>query len=79
MAAIRETFEESGILLAKSKRTGKLFTEVGDEEREEGRKAVHGGKVSFGELLEKWGCEADVGMSNSEPMGRLFQLFETLE
>jgi len=60
MAAIRETFEECGILLAKSKATGKLFTDVSDDEREEGRKAVHGGKILFGELLEKWGAEPDL-------------------
>ncbi|KAF2006317.1 hypothetical protein P154DRAFT_529989 [Amniculicola lignicola CBS 123094] len=54
MAAIRETFEECGILLATSKKTGKLFTDVSDEEREEGRRAVHGGTVKFGELLERW-------------------------
>jgi 8-oxo-dGTP pyrophosphatase MutT (NUDIX family) len=59
MAAIRETFEESGILLAKSKKTGKLFTDVSDAEREEGRRAVHGGKIAFTELLDKWGAEAD--------------------
>ncbi|KAF2027774.1 hypothetical protein EK21DRAFT_114561 [Setomelanomma holmii] len=59
MAAVRETFEECGILLAKSKKTGKLFTDISDEEREEGRKAVHAGKVKFGELLEKWGANPD--------------------
>lgn len=59
MAAIRETFEESGILLAKSKKTGKLFTEISDAEREEGRKAVHGGKVKFGDLLDQWGAVPD--------------------
>jgi len=59
MAAIRETFEECGILLAKSKTTGKLFTEINDEERERGRKAVHSGSVTFPELLRRWNCEAD--------------------
>lgn len=60
LAAVRETFEECGILLAKNKDTGKLFTEISDEEREEGRKAVHGGKIAFKTLLEKWGAEPDV-------------------
>ncbi|KAH7121105.1 hypothetical protein B0J11DRAFT_551596 [Dendryphion nanum] len=60
LAAVRETFEECGILLAKSKKTGKLFTEISDEEREEGRKAVHSGKVAFKDLLERWGAEPDV-------------------
>lgn len=59
MAAIRETFEESGILLAKSKKTGSFFTEISDSEREEGRKAVHAGTTKFAELLAKWGAEPD--------------------
>jgi 8-oxo-dGTP pyrophosphatase MutT (NUDIX family) len=59
MAAVRETFEECGILLAKSKKTGKLFTEVSDEEREEGRKAIHSGTTKFSDLLDKWGAIPD--------------------
>lgn len=59
LAAVRETFEESGILLAKSKKTGKLFTEISDAEREEGRRAVHAGTQKFTALLEKWGAEPD--------------------
>lgn len=59
MAAIRETFEECGIVLAKSKKTGRLFTEISDEEREQGRKAVHNGEIKFGDLLEKWGAVPD--------------------
>lgn len=59
LAAIRETFEECGILLAKGKSSGKLFTEISDEEREEGRRAVHAGTVKFGDLLEKWGALPD--------------------
>lgn len=59
MAAIRETFEECGILLAKSKKTGKLFTEISDEEREEGRRAVHAGTTKFSDLLDKWGAIPD--------------------
>ncbi|KAI4952012.1 hypothetical protein J4E91_003474 [Alternaria rosae] len=59
MAAIRETFEECGILLAKSNKTGKLFTEISDEEREQGRRDVHSGKVKFGDLLQKWGALPD--------------------
>jgi 8-oxo-dGTP pyrophosphatase MutT (NUDIX family) len=59
MAAVRETFEESGILLAKSKKTGKLFTDISDEDREEGRRAVHAGKVKFTDLLDKWGATPD--------------------
>lgn len=60
MAAIRETFEECGILLAKSKKTGKLFTEISDSEREQGRKAIHSGTTKFSDLLEKWGAIPDM-------------------
>jgi len=59
MAAIRETFEECGILLAKSKKTGKLFTDISDQDREEGRKAIHSGTTKFADLLEKWGATPD--------------------
>ncbi|KAF2708032.1 hypothetical protein K504DRAFT_503219 [Pleomassaria siparia CBS 279.74] len=60
LAAIRETFEESGILLATSKKTGRLFTEISDEEREQGRRDVHSGKVKFIDLMENWGAVPDV-------------------
>lgn len=59
LAAIRETFEECGILLAKRKTSGKLFTDISDEEREQGRRAVHSGKVKFTDLLERWGAVPD--------------------
>lgn len=58
LAAIRETFEESGILLAK--KNGKLFTDISDAEREAGRRAVHAGEMLFPALCRKWGCEPDV-------------------
>lgn len=60
MGAIRETFEESGILLAKNAGFGRLI-EVEDEEREKGRKAVHGKEIKFEEWLNKVGGRADVG------------------
>lgn len=59
LAAIRETFEECGILLAKSKATGKLFTDISDSEREQGRRAVHSGKTTFTDLLSQWGAVPD--------------------
>ncbi|KAH6639257.1 hypothetical protein C7974DRAFT_330404, partial [Boeremia exigua] len=59
LAAIRETFEECGILLAKSKTTGKLFTAISDADREQGRRAVHSGSVRFTDLLEQWGAAPD--------------------
>jgi hypothetical protein len=61
MAAIRETFEESGILLAKDKSTGQLLS-VSEAEREEGRKLIHGAKISFPEWLEGKGGIPDIGM-----------------
>ena len=58
LAAIRETFEESGILLARSRTTGQL-ARIEDAEREQGRRDVHAGRVVFTALLDKWGAEAD--------------------
>ena len=60
MAAIRETFEESGILLAKSKVTGELLN-VAEEERERARKAIHAGKISFPKWLSDQGGIPDIG------------------
>ncbi|KLJ05708.1 hypothetical protein EMPG_10843 [Blastomyces silverae] len=50
-AAIRELFEESGILLAKNKRTGKMI-HVNVDEREIGRHAIHKNKITFNEWLK---------------------------
>lgn len=66
LAAIRETFEESGILLARklgqSRDQGLLH--VPDDVREAGRRQVHGNQVKFTEWLKNLGGEPDVGMSN---------------
>ncbi|SMR43441.1 unnamed protein product [Zymoseptoria tritici ST99CH_3D1] len=59
LAAIRETFEESGILLARNNGFGRLI-EVPEEEREEGRKAVHGNQVPFTQWLSQKGGRADL-------------------
>ncbi|KAF2875870.1 hypothetical protein BDV95DRAFT_603272 [Massariosphaeria phaeospora] len=59
LAAVRETFEECGILLATSKLTGRLFTDVGDAEREAARKNVHAGTELFADVLERWGAVPD--------------------
>ncbi|KAK5716952.1 hypothetical protein LTR17_016245 [Elasticomyces elasticus] len=58
-AAVRETFEESGILLARNNGFGRLL-EVPEAEREEGRKLVHGNKVPFPKWLAQKGGRADV-------------------
>jgi len=65
-AAIRETFEESGILLARNNGFGRLI-EVDDVDREEGRKLVHGRKVPFEKWLASKGGRADVGESILTP------------
>lgn len=60
MAAIREAFEESGILLARNNGFGRLV-EVENGERDEGRKRVHRGEVRFEKWLAGKGGRADVG------------------
>ncbi|KAK2744628.1 hypothetical protein FQN57_004233 [Myotisia sp. PD_48] len=50
-AAIREMFEESGILLAKNKVTGEMV-HVTAAEREEGRHAIHQNKITFDQWLK---------------------------
>ncbi|KAK4129776.1 hypothetical protein N657DRAFT_563424 [Parathielavia appendiculata] len=62
LAAIREMFEESGILLAR-KSGGSLdegLLQVPDDVREAGRKLVYGNQVRFTEWLESQGGEPDV-------------------
>jgi 8-oxo-dGTP pyrophosphatase MutT (NUDIX family) len=51
-AAIRELFEESGILLAKDRESGE-FIHVDEAERERGRHAIHEGKITFREWLQQ--------------------------
>lgn len=64
MAAIRETFEESGILLARNNGFGRLI-EVPEAEREQGRHAVHANEVPFAKWLAGKGGRADVGESTN--------------
>ena len=65
MAAVRETFEESGILLARTKE-GRLL-EVDEDEREKVRKLVHGDKIKFEDWLDEKGAKADLGKLFSTP------------
>ncbi|WEW58966.1 hypothetical protein PRK78_004434 [Emydomyces testavorans] len=51
-AAIRELFEESGILLAKSRTTGRML-HVSPAERERGRHAIHMNEVTFDQWLKR--------------------------
>jgi 8-oxo-dGTP pyrophosphatase MutT (NUDIX family) len=59
LCAIRETFEESGILLAK--KDGKLV-QLPEKEREDARKQIHARKIKFGDWLASIGATADTGM-----------------
>ena len=59
MCAIRECFEESGILLARNNGFGRLI-EVPESEREEGRKSIHSNQTTFPEWLAKKGGRADI-------------------
>lgn len=58
-AAIRETFEESGILLARDSETGALI-QIDQATCNAGRKAVHRGDVKFTEWLKERGAVPDV-------------------
>jgi 8-oxo-dGTP pyrophosphatase MutT (NUDIX family) len=61
-AAVRELFEESGILLARDKNTGAMLA-VPEAEREKGRRAIHQHEVTFAEWLKKQNAAAvpDIG------------------
>ncbi|CAI4218467.1 unnamed protein product [Parascedosporium putredinis] len=58
LAAVRECFEESGILLARGPH-GRLV-DVDPAVRDEGRRKVHRGEVKFGDWLKSVGATADV-------------------
>lgn len=61
-AAIRELFEESGILLAKEGASKKMLV-VDEETRENGRRLIHQNKVTFAEWLRQQNAtaEPDIG------------------
>lgn len=59
VGAIRECFEESGILLARRK-GGEGLLEVEDSVREKGRRDVHEGKIGFEKWVEGVGGVVDV-------------------
>jgi hypothetical protein len=61
MGAIRECFEESGILLAKQSQNPDLLLDVNDEDRDRGRHVVHENTVRFQEWVQKRGGFPDVG------------------
>lgn len=58
-AAIRECFEESGILLARKQDNTEELVELTEQERDEGRKDVHAEKVPFAEWVNQKGGQMD--------------------
>ena len=58
-AAIRECFEESGILLARKQSNADELVDLSEQERDEGRKAVHAEKVPFAEWVKQKGGQMD--------------------
>lgn len=68
LAAIRECFEESGLLLARRLDKPDELVDLSEQERDEGRKAVHSEEVLFQEWVERQGGVAD--MSGLMPFTR---------
>jgi 8-oxo-dGTP pyrophosphatase MutT (NUDIX family) len=60
LAALRECFEESGILLARRCANGPLLS-LDTSEREAARKAIHANKMKFTDWLASVGGVPDVG------------------
>ncbi|KFY27950.1 hypothetical protein V493_03191 [Pseudogymnoascus sp. VKM F-4281 (FW-2241)] len=58
LGAIRECFEESGILLARHRDGGGML-EVPDAERERARRAIHSGELKFSEWVKEMGGVVD--------------------
>ncbi len=59
MTAIRETFEESGLLLASTPDPSAPFPS--DSVVEEARHAIHDQKMNFGKFLQTHGLRPDLG------------------
>ncbi|KAF4624645.1 hypothetical protein G7Y89_g13525 [Cudoniella acicularis] len=60
LGAIRECFEESGILLAKKTDESDGLLEVSEEEREKARKEIHSGKLRFEDWVKSIGGVVDL-------------------
>lgn len=60
VAAIRECFEESGILLAKRAENPEELLTLTDDEREHGRHAIHENKTEFREWVTQRGGVPDI-------------------
>jgi 8-oxo-dGTP pyrophosphatase MutT (NUDIX family) len=61
IGAIRETFEETGILLAKRKDGSRELLSLEAAERDAARKRIHGNEVKFTDWLDSVGGVADTG------------------
>lgn len=59
LAACRETFEESGILLARKKK-GKGLLQISEEEREEARHKIHDHQWDFAHWVRRLGGVCDI-------------------
>lgn len=60
IAAIRECFEESGILLAKNLGSEGELVQLSEQERDEGRKMVHAEKMPFADWVKQRGGVIDI-------------------
>lgn len=63
-AAIRELFEESGILLAKDRNTGKMLA-FDEPTREAGRRLIHQNKFTFDQWLKQQNVDAEPDLGQS--------------
>lgn len=64
LAAIRETFEESGILLARDRRgggKGGALLNLPTKKRDEGRRAIYENRARFVDWVEEEGGVVDTG------------------
>ncbi|KUJ24429.1 uncharacterized protein LY89DRAFT_572198 [Mollisia scopiformis] len=59
MGAIRECFEESGILLARRNDGSSDLLDVEESVREQARKDIHSGQVNFGDWVKEMGGTVD--------------------
>lgn len=62
LGAIRECFEESGILLAKRNDGSGAILEVAEDVREQARKDIYAGKLKFADWVKSQGGIVDTGM-----------------
>jgi hypothetical protein len=63
LGAVRECFEESGILLARRNDGSGAILEVAEDIREQARKDIHAGKIKFVDWVNSQGGIVDTGMS----------------